>query len=177
MQIDNVKEKRFRNSFHCFSNIVRHHGVSTLFRGWNITVMRDCTYLSTYFFIYEGAKQSLLQQNGHLQAGSWAAVPLAGGAAGTTAWLLAYPLDCIRASLQGQCLLQGPNHNSRQVLEQLLSRRGVQGLFQGIVPTLFRAPFVHSMRFSAYECFLILFRTLRKEDHWHGAPAPFFKTR
>ena len=177
MQVDNIGKKRFRNSAHCLFDIVRHHGVGTLFRGWSITTLKDCAYFSTYFFFYEGVKGSLtatLGIEGSSMPPSWmcfppsAAVPLAGGAAGVAAWFVAYPLDCVRARLQGQCLLEGrlvggragtavPPKNSWKLLQALVQHQGWRGLYAGVTPTLVRASLVHSVRFSAYEGILWLF--------------------
>ena len=176
MQIDNIQERRFRNSFHCATKIVqRHGGISTLFTGWGITTMKDCAYFATYFYVYEGLKHTLqnigrqVQDDPSSQAYytsflSNAAIPLAGGAAGTAAWLVAYPLDCIRAGQQGQSLQRGGTPTSWQVFQALFRNHGVPGFFLGVTPTLVRASIVHSIRFSVYEGILWLFQHAWKEE-------------
>ena len=94
---------------------------------------------------------------------SQVAIPLAGGAAGTAAWLVAYPLDCIRAGQQGRSLQRGGTPSGWQIFQTLLHSRGIQGLFFGITPTLVRASIVHSIRFSVYEGILWLFQQARRE--------------
>ena len=174
MQVDNIGKNRFRNSAHCLIDIVRNHGFSTLFKGWTITTLKDCAYFSTYFFFYEGVKGSLLRHHDDMYLSTVIplSVPLAGGAAGVAAWLVAYPLDCVRARLQGQCLLESerrvksstttPN-TSWGLLQKLVRKQGWGGLYVGVTPTLVRASLVHSVRFSAYEGFLWLFSHARTE--------------
>lgn len=154
MQTD--KEQRFRSSFHCMSSIVRNYGFRTLFTGWGITTAKDCFYYGSYFFVYEGMKETL--------GGSTAAIPLAGGAAGVSAWIVAYPFDIVRAGRQGQSIQDGITPSSREVVKDLLERRGIRGLFAGISPALTRAVVVHSLRFSAYEGLLWLFRNINQEE-------------
>ena len=161
MQLDNIEKQRFKNSFHCMRKIIKHHGVGTLFSGWGITTAKDCAYYSTYFFVYEGAKQTLQQSDARYV--SQAAIPLAGGAAGTSAWLLSYPLDCVRAGLHGQTLKRGVTPTAVQVFQDLVKKQGIRGLFVGVTPTLVRASLVHSVRFSAYEGILWLFRKYGRE--------------
>ena len=162
MQVDNIGKNRFRNSAHCLVDIVRYHGLSTLFKGWTVTTFKDCAYFSTYFFCYEGMKHSL---STHLGTNSQqAAIPVAGGAAGMAAWLVAYPLDCVRAKLQGQCLVRGRHVTSWDMAKKLLSKRGIQGFYVGVTPALIRASLVHSVRFSAYESVLWLLQSLATND-------------
>ena len=136
--------------------------------------MKDCAYFATYFFVYEGLKHTLQRVDtvhttgSHPQAHTMisnAAIPLAGGAAGTAAWFVAYPLDCIRAGQQGQSLQRGGTPSGWQVFLTLFYSRGIRGFFLGIAPTLVRASIVHSMRFSVYEGILWLFQHSRREEN------------
>jgi len=173
MQIDNIQKNRFDNSLHCKRYIVTNHGWSTLFTGWAITTMKDCAHFGTYFFVYEGVKGTLLEQHQDSHRGQAsmftapkaAAIPMAGGAAGIAAWLVAYPLDCVRAGLHGQSLKRGPSPTGYQVFRDLLENRGIRGLYAGVTPTLMRAALVHSARFSVYESLLWLFRAYGQQ---HG---------
>ena len=166
MQIDNAKEKRFRNSFHCLSSIIRDHGFRTLFTGWGITTIKDCSYYSAYFFVYEGVKGTLQKNIDLLEpiGGTAAAIPMAGGAAGVAAWSASYPFDCVRAGLQSKSLNDGKTPTTWQVLRDMIRRQGILGLYAGVTPALVRASIAHSVRFSAYEGILWLLRNMRQGE-------------
>ena len=156
MQLDNIEKQRFRNSFHCAKKIAQKHGIRGLFNGWSVTTAKDCAYYSSYFFVYEGAKETLKQSENPIISKS--AVPIAGGSAGIAAWSMSYPFDSARAGIQTQTMKQGANPTAFQVISNLVKSQGlIRGIFSGITPTLVRASMVHSVRFSAYEGILILF--------------------
>lgn len=162
MQLDNIEKQRFRNSFHCAKKIVQKHGITGLFSGWSVTTLKDCAYYSSYFFVYEGAKETLQKSDNRVISKS--AIPIAGGSAGIAAWFISYPLDSARAGIQTQTLKKGANSTAFQVLSNLVKSQGVmRGIFSGITPTLARASLVHSVRFSAYEGIIMLFRKFRSE--------------
>lgn len=162
MQLDNIEKQRFRNSFHCAKKIVQKHGIKGLFNGWSVTTGKDCAYYSSYFFVYEGAKETLQQSENPILSKS--AVPIAGGSAGIAAWFISYPFDSARAGIQTQTMKKGANPTAIQVLANLVKSQGVlNGIFSGITPTLARASLVHSVRFSAYEGILTLFKRFGSE--------------
>lgn len=156
MQLDNIEKQRFRNSFHCMKKIIQKRGVRTLFTGWGVTTLKECKYYSSYFFAYEGMKETLRQSD--IKYISKASVPLAGASAGFAGWLFSYPFDSVRAGLHGQTLKKGATPTAIEILQDVLKTQGVRGLLTGISPTLTRAALVHSVRFSAYEGILWLVR-------------------
>jgi solute carrier family 25 (mitochondrial carnitine/acylcarnitine transporter), member 20/29 len=164
----------------------RKKNVLLLYRGHGVNTCREMVFLSTYFYLYEGLRHVLVQQpdrNDHskpAQAHYWYAIPLAGGLAGASAWVVSFPLDCVRAGVQGQDFTYSSrssssssaaaaaaataSHNNnqilsaRQVLFQLLATKGIRGLYAGVTPSLMRAFLVSGSRFSAYEGALWLVR-------------------
>ena len=163
MQIDNVRERKFRNSFHCLNHIRKHYGLPTVFTGWRITTLKECIFYSSYFFVYEGIKVTLLapeEEGGH-NLDPRLAVPLSGASAGCVSWLLAFPVDSVRAGVQSQSLSRRATPTGYQMYRNLVqSRGGVAGLFMGVSPTLMRGFLVHSTRFSVFESAIWLFRIL-----------------
>jgi len=139
MQLDNIEKQRCRNSFHCMKKIVQNHGTSTLFTGWGVTTLKDSKYFSTYFFVYEGMKNTL-QHNMDTSnmIFSKAAVPVAGAVAGVTGWLVSYPLDSVRATLHGQTLRKGETPTALQVSKDIVAKHGVRGFYIGISTALTR---------------------------------------
>jgi len=155
MQMDNVHDKRFRGSFHCASTLAKEHGFLVLYTGHGINTIREGAFIGAYFYVYEGFREILLQHFGNPQS----AIPVAGGLAGASAWFFSFPLDCIRAGVQGGNLQNSFRRpKATQVFASLIQKNGVVGLYSGVGPSIMRAFLVSGSRFSAYEGALWLLR-------------------
>ena len=154
MQMDNVHAKRFRGSFHCASVLIKEHGFLVLYTGNVVNTLREGAFVGCYFYVYEGFRERLLQKMGNAQV----AVPVAGGLAGASAWFFSFPLDCIRAGVQGRDLANPVKRGAVRVFVDLLKSKGILGLYSGVGPSIARAFLVSGSRFSAYEGALWLLR-------------------
>jgi solute carrier family 25 carnitine/acylcarnitine transporter 20/29 len=176
-QIQGTRGK-FTSSVHCARTLVSSHGITILYTGHAINTVREAGFVGAYFFFYEGYKEefrrSLLglerlmflgDDNSHNSSfATSVAVPLAGGFAGATAWALTFPLDCVRAGVQGQPIPISPSkvrlqkEGALEILRRLLQTKGLNGLYAGVRPSIIRAFLVSGSRFSAYEGALWLCR-------------------
>ena len=169
VQIDNVREKRFNGSLHCLRSLTESHGLKSIYTGHLVNTTRESVFLGTYFYVYEGFREMLFFTHQTLMNNSkgdkpsdthhkWA-IPLSGGLAGSIAWFVSFPLDCVRAGVQGQSFNDGkPRKKAMQVTKELMKTRGVRGLYSGVTPSIVRAFLVSGSRFSAYEGALWLLR-------------------
>lgn len=127
--------------------VQQHDGIRILFTGHGINTAREMLFISTYFTVYENLKSfftSALQHN--------IAVPFAGGCSGAAGWFISFPLDCIKANIQGIRYNPGDTPPTAiNVGRNLLKTRGFLGLYAGLMPSIARAFLVSSSRFSAYE--------------------------
>ena len=162
MQLDNVTRRQFRGSWHCVRNLVGNHGPAILYTGHAVNTIREAVFVSHYFFIYEAVREALISQQ---VLGIQSAVPVAGGLAGASAWFISFPLDCVRAGVQGQSL--PPTRGSFRVFRDLIAERGVRGLYSGASASIARAFLVSGSRFSAYEGALWLIRGGRNYERHH----------
>lgn len=161
MQMDNLNQKRFQGSFHCASTLMKEHGFLVLYTGHGINTIREAAFMGSYFFVYEGFREIFLQ-NMSVQT----AVPVAGGLAGAFAWFFSFPLDCVRAGVQGRNLVGSPSKRGAvRVFRDLLKEKGIVGLYSGVGPSIARAFLVSGSRFSAYEGALYLLRGGRDKHH------------
>lgn len=163
MQLDNITKKEFESSFHCLRTLVSRHGLSVVYTGHGVNTLREAAFLGNYFFVYEGLRESLI-------ASQWlqvqVAVPVAGGCSGALAWFVSFPLDCVRAGVQGQPL--PANKSAWTICRELIQDRGIRGLYSGANASVARAFLVSGSRFSAYEFALFLVRGGRQyEGHHH----------
>lgn len=161
VQLDNIAARRFRGSWDCLRTLTRENGWAVLYTGHVVNTAREVVFIATYFGMYEGIREQLAHWH-HLQNdptwNRWA-VPAAGGMAGAIAWATSFPLDCVRAGVQGQDLRPGSHRKSAMVVfRDLLSTKGIRGLYSGVTPSILRAFLVSASRFSAYEGVLWLLR-------------------
>jgi len=175
MQVDNVNKKEFQSSLHCVKTLIQRHGVKILYTGHGVNTFREATFLGHYFFMYEGLREAFVSSSSGIHLPSHWAIPLAGGCSGAFAWFVSFPLDCIRAGVQGQTPLGGvvtvgsntsssslyrPNNSvsALQVFKNLIETKGIRGLYAGASASILRAFLVSGSRFSAYEFALVLLR-------------------
>lgn len=154
MQVDNIQEKRYTGSLHCARTIVKEHGLSVLYTGHAINTSREALFLGTYFYTYEGFRELILT---HFHDHYKVAVPVAGGISGALSWFLSFPLDCVRAGVQGRNLKDSAA-GAFSVFTFLIKEKGVRRLYAGVAPSIVRAFLVSGSRFSAYEGALWLLR-------------------
>ena len=143
MQIDNTspKPKYTGGSLNALRSISATHGFRAVYLGHASNTVRESCFLGIYFGCYEFCRSCLPDWK--------VAVPVAGGLAGAAGWVGSYPLDCIKANIQGSLGVEG-----RGILEtgkDILRERGIKGLYSGLGPSLMRAFLVSGTRFSAYE--------------------------
>ena len=158
--MDNITKKEFHGSWHCVRTLVQRHGAGIVYTGHGVNTLREAAFLGNYFYVYEGMREFFITHH-WLQV--QVAVPFAGGLSGALAWFVSFPLDCVRAGVQGQPL---PVQKSAvQVFSHLMRDRGIRGLYAGASASVTRAFLVSGSRFSAYEFALFL---LRGGRHYEG---------
>ena len=98
-------------------------------------------------------------------------IPVAGGVSGALAWLVSFPLDCIKANVQGQRLEGAPategsprdRVTAASAARAIFRAKGLLGLYMGVGPSIARAFIVSGSRFSAYETMVWLIRERERE--------------
>lgn len=135
-----------RSSFIHASSLVRQFGFRMLYLGHGVNTVRETLFLASYFIVYENTKTVFSSILPHSLA-----VPFAGGISGATGWFVTFPLDCVKANIQGRDLRHGNHSSALSVARHLLNSRGIFGLYSGLLPSIARAFLVSSSRFSAYE--------------------------
>jgi hypothetical protein len=78
MQLDNVSNMRYRNSLHCFTTLLKENGAHVLYTGFGVNTAREAIFLASYFYCYEGLRESFIRNTLPFHY----AVPVAGGFSG-----------------------------------------------------------------------------------------------
>ncbi len=138
--------KRYKNSIEASYQICKQNGINAVYRGHGVNTTREMVFLGTYFFVYEhsrGTLASLLPKS--------LAIPISGGISGAIGWFISFPLDCIKANIQGTDLSSPKTNSAVNVARNILDAKGVKGLYSGIAPSISRAFLVSASRFTVYE--------------------------
>ena len=181
LQLDNAlrhnQKPHFHGSWDCIRQLTQQHGASILYTGHWINTAREIVFLVTYFFMYEGFRHELIHMGTDDEHFNKIAIPGAGGLSGALAWTASFPLDCVRAGVQGQDFSAAKataatgaststvRTNAVTVLQSILRTKGFLGLYHGVAPSIARAFLVSGSRFSAYEGTLYLLRGGRDVEH------------
>lgn len=150
------------NSIRMAQSILQSSGLLGLYQGHLVNLTREVVFLSTYFITYENIKTFVLNllPEGSSKSGV-IAIPIAGGLSGALGWFISFPLDNIKSNIQTMSLAKSELFHRQSALavgRELLQRRGIMGLYSGVLPSITRAFIVSASRFSAYEYVLSLFR-------------------
>ncbi|KAJ2883063.1 hypothetical protein H4R27_003026 [Coemansia aciculifera] len=114
---------------------------------------RDSSGTAIYFASYETVKETLRRLTGSDTTGPLTHM-LAGGTCGVVSWLLIFPVDLIKSTMQSQVLKPKGSKtfaSSLQCLRDIHSRLGLAGLYRGISVSLIRAFPIHGLNFVVYE--------------------------
>ena len=137
----------YKNSFECSISVLGQHGIRGLYVGHGVNTLREIVFLSIYFTVYEHIKSitgAVMHQS--------IAIPFAGGISGAAGWFISFPLDLIKANIQGRIIdLTSNQSGAFSTGLQIVRLKGITSLYSGIVPSVARAFIVSSSRFTAYE--------------------------
>ncbi|CAM9143832.1 unnamed protein product, partial [Ectocarpus sp. 6 AP-2014] len=109
-------------------------GFGSVFKGWEVTLMRDVPGSVAYFGVYEFLKEVFAAEDGTVSS---AGILSAGGFAGMATWAVAIPPDVIKS--RWQTAAEGTYSNLGDVLRTLLREEGAAALYRGVAPAMLRA--------------------------------------
>ncbi|KAI9483451.1 MAG: mitochondrial carrier domain-containing protein [Benjaminiella poitrasii] len=145
----------FSGPIDCIRKIYQSYGISGIYKGQAITMLREFQGYGAYFLAYEFLVQDAMKKN-NLEKRSdlptWKVCAF-GAAAGYAMWLTIYPMDAIKSKLQ----TDGFTAQTKQYSSALncaritFAKEGAAGFFKGIGPCLLRAAPVNAVTFMGFE--------------------------
>nr|XP_042705610.1 solute carrier family 25 member 45 isoform X2 [Chrysemys picta bellii] len=144
---------QYRGPVHCAASIFRKEGVMGLFRGTWALVLRDTPTMAIYFLTYTSLCQAMTVQG---QEPGPMTVLVAGGCAGTASWILATPMDVIKARLQMDGVKGVSYHGVLDCIRISVRNEGPQVFLKGLALNCIRAFPVNAVTFLSYETILKL---------------------
>ena len=146
-----VHEKNGNNSPYkwsgeCFVHIIRNQGIVGLFQGFSSVMLREVPQFAIYYPTYHLSKEKYKAYG----LSNTISELLAGGTAGIVQWLPPfYSFDVIKSHMQ--TCKSGQYRSIMDCAQSLYKRDGIKVFYRGLVPTLVRGFFLHSIIFYGYE--------------------------
>lgn len=162
MQVDPGRAGKtfmYSSSIDCFSKVYRSEGIRGLYKGFGVTTLREVPAFGLYFFVYRHSlnlldkffydenklklKNASLMKHGAVQPGLTTVI--AGGLAGSIAWICIYPFDVIKSHIQVSTystkMAQGGSRcmTILETASHLYSQYGVKAFTRGMGVTIARA--------------------------------------
>lgn len=142
----------FKGPFEFIVYKVKSEGLKGLWKGNISCLLREIPGNMVWFSSYEFIKSRFLQPI--LQIENMKDLPLrytmfAGGIAGILYWLIPYPIDTVKSSIQTVNRFQ--NMKINQVFITIYKEQGIKGHYKGSLLTCTRAAFSNAILFYSYE--------------------------
>ncbi|KAF5013616.1 hypothetical protein FDECE_377 [Fusarium decemcellulare] len=132
--------------------ILRHEGVSGLYRGLSAGLLRQLTYGSTRFAIYESIKENSSHASTPVPMATLLPAAFLSGACGA---LVGNPADISNVRMQNdQSLPASQRQNYRSVFDVLIRvarTDGLQGYLRGVFPNAIRAGAMTGCQLASYD--------------------------
>ena len=149
------------------SAIFRSEGMRGLYRGFSAAALREATYSSLRFGLYEPLKVMMDTSDGKEELAVWKKVT-AGLVAGAGAAAIASPCDLIM--IQMAASKQFPPPSMYQVASQVIAKDGIAGLYKGIGTTVTRAAVLGATKMATYD----VVKTELRKNGWAEGPGLVF---
>lgn len=140
--------------------IFAEHGIRGIYRGFDITLIREFQAYGVWFLTYEALIKKIVELH-HYKSRDQIGTPelLACGAlAGNALWLSSYPLDVIKSNIQsdGWRAKSKFDGSAIKAVRYIYAHHGFTGFWRGIVPCLLRAVPCSAGTFASVELALRL---------------------
>ena len=137
--LQTAKPGQYSSMGDCAAQVYRAGGITSLYRGTALTLLRDVPGSVAWFGVYEAVKLGMMQWQGMTDSSQLSplAVLSAGGFAGMACWTVSIPADVLKSRFQSAP--DGTYRGGLDVFGRLMKEEGVTALFTGIRPALIRA--------------------------------------
>ncbi|KAG5419932.1 DIC1 [Candida metapsilosis] len=134
--------------------IITREGVFKIYSGLTASLLRQATYSTTRFGIYEGLKEYYIKQTNNSHPGTLVLVPIS-MVAGAMGGFVGNPADVVNIRMQNDSTLpvsQRRNYrNAVDGLYKICKNEGVQSLFRGLFPNLVRGVLMTASQVVTYD--------------------------
>jgi solute carrier family 25 carnitine/acylcarnitine transporter 20/29 len=143
--------RQYTGTLDCAKQVLEKEGVAGFYKGFGATAAREIPSLGIYFTTYKYIS-SVMKSIDSPYLNQTVGTVLAGGTAGAMSWLVVYPLDVIKTTIQtGTDTLPSSNCSITGVAKILYKKHGYRVFFKGLGTTVVRAFPVNGITFAVYE--------------------------
>lgn len=130
--------KNYKNSFVCLKNIFKYNGYAGIFKGQEITTLRDTIGYSCFFHVYKNYYKYESYIDNFLNCSPFMHKAIKGSLCGFALWGSMYPIDVVKTIIQG-ALLEEKQKNYTVCIKEIYEKHGLKGFYRGFGLTMFRA--------------------------------------
>ncbi|KAJ1344639.1 hypothetical protein BSLG_000162 [Batrachochytrium salamandrivorans] len=154
LQIQSASNKIYNGPLDLVGKVAKQYGVSALFKGQCVTLIREFHGYGIYFSVYEYLMQRTMASHGvkRSQVSSWHQL-LFGAASGYMLWIFIYPVDVIKSKIQTDSFdkTQQKYKGMIDCYSKVVAQEGFAGLYRGFWACMLRAGPANAATFAAYE--------------------------
>ena len=157
------KNAMYSSSVDCIRKIYRTGGIRACYRGMVPTLAREGPSVGVYIALYHKLCAFFSKNPEDLHKLGVGYLLLAGGIAGSSSWIITYPIDVVKSRIQGDITHGQQYKGILDCFQKILHSEGFQGYFRGMVTTIVRAFPVNAATLATVT--LILRATRAEEIH------------
>ncbi|TLD04964.1 uncharacterized protein PgNI_09769 [Pyricularia grisea] len=140
-----------------FVHVARHNGVTGLYAGLSASLLRQLTYSTTRFGVYEEVKTRLTERNGGRQP-SFPTLVAISAASGFLGGISGNAADVLNVRMQHDAALpveqrRNYNHAIDGMIRMLREEGGITSWFRGVLPNSLRAAAMTASQLASYDTF------------------------
>jgi len=154
--------KLYKNSIDCALQIYRRYGIKGIYKGAQITMLREIVGFGAYFCMYEKSVRYFLKPGQERIQLNPLLLLLSGAIGGYSYWLLCYPLDSVKTKIQFDSFTKPRFTSIVDCIVQTKNEGGIPNFYRGLVPCLLRAGPVNAGGFFTFEYLKDFFK---RKDH------------
>lgn len=133
-----ANNKQYKNSFVCLQNIIKHNGIFGIFKGQQITSIRDIIGYSAFFSAFEMYPKYQEDIAKYVGNSYILHKMIRGTLCGFALWGSMYPIDVVKTIVQGS-LLENKQKKYKEYVNEIYTKYGARGFYRGFYLTMFRA--------------------------------------
>ncbi|EHA50444.1 mitochondrial dicarboxylate carrier [Pyricularia oryzae 70-15] len=140
-----------------FVHVARHNGVTGLYAGLSASLLRQLTYSTTRFGVYEEVKSRLTERNGGRQP-SFPTLVAISAASGFLGGISGNAADVLNVRMQHDAALpvkqrRNYKHAFDGMIRMLREEGGIRSWFRGVLPNSLRAAAMTASQLASYDTF------------------------
>lgn len=164
VQIQSTSNQMYHGSFDCIQKISYDYGITGLYRGMTLTLVREIPSFAIYFGTFEYLCIAMTPDGDGTGYIGPMSLLLAGGLSGISSWIFTYPIDVVKSRFQADG--DGKNrkfHSIMDCIRKTYKNGGLRAFSQGLPATLLRAFPTNAATLATVTIFLRLVRDHEKQ--------------